>query len=199
MGDGTAGESCVFDLGILAGGGSARMGTDKAFLLWQGQTMIEHIIQSNGRGRAVRISASAAAADRLRSLSWPVVVDEREEYGPLEGIYRLLLAAETEWTFIAATDLPFVDESLPVCLCRCASLPGSGRGPDIVVPRAGDRIHPLCGLYHRRVISQLEKHRVRALLEASRTLYVDVQELGIDPHMFRNVNTPEQYYELAKE
>lgn len=195
---------CDVTVGILAGGRSARMGRDKAFLVWRKKAMIEHVIERLGRGRAVLISAADAGAERLRALPFPVVVDERLHYGPLEGIYRLLLASETDWTFIAAADLPLVDERLPACLLRRALAHEKERGtlPCIVVPCVQGRIHPLCGLYHKRAVSELEalfakeEHRVRALLERTETVYVQVQECGIDPRMFFNVNTPEQFREL---
>lgn len=205
MSENRQGEIGAVTIGILAGGKSARMGSDKALLVWQGKPMIGRLIDRLGCGRPVLISASQADEKRLRAFSCPVVVDERAQYGPLEGIYRLLLAAETDWTFLVATDLPFVDEELIDCLCRHAGAKESeGRQPDIVVPQENGRVHPLCGLYHRRVLPLMEQlfergeHRVRALLSAAETVCVPAAVCGLDPRIFWNVNTPEQFRALER-
>lgn len=219
-------------LGILAGGRSTRMGRDKALLVWHGRTLAEHIAEQFAD---CPVLISAADADMLAGLSYPIVTDERQGYGPLEGVYRLLLAAQTPWMFVVATDLPLVSRELLACLLEriallqsdktiksnlysngkmnievhaievtsCANGQQFGnRGIEAVVPCSGGRVHPLCGLYHKCAIPKLEalfawgEHRVRALLDELKTVYVPLEECGLDARVLTNVNTPEEFDRL---
>lgn len=197
-------------IGILAGGKSSRMGRDKALLLWRGKPFAEHLGEQ--LAACGNVLVSAADADQLRSIPFPVVTDERCSYGPLEGIYRLLLAAQTDWVFVVAADLPLVSSELPRCLLK--ELDADGRKADkgrmgaqcaAVIPCENGRVHPLCGLYNKRAVPVLEtlfeegEHRVQAFLDRLPVVYVTTGEHGIDPRMFANVNTPQQYERLIEQ
>lgn len=191
-------------LGILAGGKSTRMGRDKALLLWNGRTLVEHV--RNQFAACEKVLVSVADADRPTGISYPAVADERQGYGPLEGIYQLLAAAQTDWVFVAAADLPLVNEELLSCLLEAlAAAQTDEKGILAVIPCAEGRVHPLCGLYHKRALAFLltlferGEHRVRALLDEMPVVYAAVEEHGIDPRMLSNVNTPEEFRQLEKE
>lgn len=190
-------------LGILAGGKSTRMGRDKACLVWHGRTLAEHIAERFGC--CAHVLVSAADAEQLAGFPYPVVTDGRAGYGPLEGLYRLLLSAKTEWVFAVATDLPLVNCKLLACLIDQLVQGGQQKESAkaaAVIPCADDRVHPLCGLYHKRALPQIEalfareEHRVRALLDELETIYVPVDVCGVDARVLMNVNTPEEYDRL---
>lgn len=197
-------------LGILAGGRSSRMGRDKALLPWRGRPLAEHMGEQLADCGSVLVSA--ADANQMRGIPYPVVADERRMYGPLEGIYRLLMAARTEWVFIVAADLPLVKSELPKCLLKQLAAEeekgamgrDEGRQIAAVVPCAHGRVHPLCGLYHKRAIPILEElfaegeHRVCAFLDRLPAVYVMAGEHGLDLRMFANVNTPQEYEKLTE-
>lgn len=200
-------------LGILAGGKSTRMGRDKALLLWNGRTLAEHVRMQLACCK--RVLVSVADAERAQGVPYPAVADERQGYGPLEGIYRLLAAAQTEWVFVVATDLPLVNEELLSCLLEaleaargdedgiCSGMERAGNmGILAVIPCSEGRVHPLCGLYHKCAVKLLlplldrGEHRVCAFLDELPVVYVPVEKRGIDARVFSNVNTPEEFRKL---
>jgi molybdenum cofactor guanylyltransferase len=56
-------------------------------------------------------------------------------------------------------------------------------------------IHPLCGLYHRRVMSRFEsmvasgEHKLGKMLHTGNVIYVDFE----DEALFANLNHPNEY------
>jgi molybdopterin-guanine dinucleotide biosynthesis protein A len=94
---------------ILAGGKSTRMGTDKAFITLDGQTLLARALAVARLVTAdVRIVGDAAKFEAFA----PVVEDVFRECGPLGGIHAGLRASATELNLMLAVDLPFVSRAL---------------------------------------------------------------------------------------
>ncbi len=94
---------------VLAGGRSTRMGRDKAFVPFEGMTLLEHALR---RARALgvpRILSGDARdeerRDRLRQFA-PTVPDHTAGAGPLAGIDAALQDSPTEWLLILPVDQP---------------------------------------------------------------------------------------------
>ena len=109
---------------VLAGGGSSRMGRDKALLPYRGITLLEHL------ARTVQEAAGAVAlvGDPVRysSLGYPVYRDKFPGCGPLGGIYTALAVSSTDWNLIVACDMPGI--SVDVLRILLDSAPESGAG-----------------------------------------------------------------------
>lgn len=227
--DGKQSEKIPMTAGILAGGKSARMGENKAFLSWKGTTFLEHILKQVKEFSQVLISV----ADR-EQLTVPVieggnqperkisvfsmdeelmpilVEDEKKEYGPLEGLYQLLRHAKYPWVFIAATDMPLLNQNLikellmvdreNVQAVIIRENPEQGGGQSM-----SGKVHPLCGLYHVSCMPALEKlfaaeqHSMRSLLSCIRVKYISTEELHVDARILTNVNAPSEYQALFLE
>ncbi len=194
--------------GILAGGKSSRMGENKAFLKWEGQTLVEHLARMLAAEPAIDfLLVSVADAEEYQDMRrcWQertqlnLVEDVQKGYGPLEGLYQLLSHGKSEWLFVTATDMPGI---CPRFLQQMLDQPREG--VQAVIPRSKGRIHPLCGLYHKSALSAVEgllckkEHRVRKLLEELFVRYVDLEMLGIEDSVLENVNTPREYEEAVK-
>lgn len=188
---------------VLAGGKSSRMGLDKAFLIYQGQTLLERsILTLQAAGLPVTIVTSRSTLNRSRftELGPPVLLDEIAEAGPLGGIYTALSAATGKDNYILACDMPLMEAVFFSRLGRFS------QDFDLVVPADSEgRLHPLCGYYStlccaplRRLLDQ-NKRRVDALLEAPhiRSLIVQAPQLGIPDSFFLNVNTLEDLQALG--
>jgi molybdenum cofactor guanylyltransferase len=191
---------------ILAGGASSRMGTDKARLVFGGQSAIERIAERlsaiTGRVRLV------GARDEDPQAALPNIPDIHPRWGALGGIHAALHASRAEWAVIVACDLPFVTGELFArlwSLGRC----GAPKPFHAVVPIQSDgRPQPLCALYRRESclkgadeLVAAGEHTPRALLAAVSTRWVQPEELSDlrgAGHFFFNVNTPADY-ERAKE
>lgn len=133
----------------MIGGRSSRLGTDKAFVEFEGETLA---------GRSGRIVETALSPDRivfvaasntqfnrdlLDGLGHPVISDAKPDFGPWSGLHAALANAQSEWVFILACDLPFISVDLLLLLSGFAD-----DSIDAVVPRQPDgRLQPLCAFY----------------------------------------------------
>ncbi len=183
-------------VGILTGGKSSRMKTDKAFLDWNGQRLIDHLVKEMSGFSDVMISC--CKPEMYAGLPCRLITDQNRDYGPLEGIRRLLESAACENVFICAVDMPFVTGKL-------AEFLKSRMDPDTDCILAGtkDNPEPLCAIYNRRVLPVIEEmikngqHRIRDMFDRINVRYADIADGGFSPEIMHNMNTGPEY-EQAK-
>lgn len=188
---------CDLSIGILAGGKSSRMGSNKAELAYRQGSFLEHILSEAGGFSRCLISVDQIGKYRWLSensrIPLKLVEDELSGYGPVEGIYQILKNAETDACLVAATDMPGLTGGF---LRDFAEEYG---GEDCLVLEAGGAVEPLCSIYSRRCIPVLENFRregirkPRLLFEQVNTRYLKIEDMGYDASVVSNINTPEQY------
>lgn len=184
---------------VLAGGESSRMGTDKASLRLDGETLLARALRL-----ASAVSTTVRVVGRVSALSeHEVVEDIYPKRGPLGGIHAALTSSSTELNLVLAVDLPFIEvRFLDYLIARA-------RAGDAVVtvPRANGGWQPLCAVYRRAFARTAEaalvqgKNRIDALFASVRTEIVGEDELirvGFSPAMFRNLNTPEDWQQAQR-
>ncbi|MCU0507275.1 MAG: molybdenum cofactor guanylyltransferase [Anaerolineae bacterium] len=197
---------------ILAGGRSARMGRDKAWLQIDGQPLIERVARRLlPLAGEIVFSANDPApfAELITRLpvAARVVPDVFSDAGPLAGLHAGLGAARFDTLLAVATDMPFVNHAVVeqmVGLCEEA---------DAVVPRLAaegfdaPQPEPLHAVYRRTCIPAIEaallanRRRVVSFLPDVNVCYVDEAALRtLDPELssFRNVNTPEEWRAIER-
>ena len=185
---------------ILDGGRATRLlGTDKGSLVVGGRTIRDRQIDAlDGLvDEIVLIGVDPAATDHPDLPRLPYLAHGR---GPLGGIQTALHHGDAACTLIVACDLPFLSRPfLAFLLARARAADGSA---DVVVPRSGDRLHPLCATYNRRVREVVDRRvasgalAVQALFDEVRVDVVEPEVVAtFDPEgvMFWNVNTPDEY------
>lgn len=98
---------------ILAGGRSARMGTDKALLCYHDDNQLLHTATLlRSRCKEVFVSCRPDQEPRYATLGLPVITDRYLETGPLGGLLTAQrLYPERAW-LTAACDMPFIDAGL---------------------------------------------------------------------------------------
>jgi molybdenum cofactor guanylyltransferase len=185
---------------ILAGGKSMRMGTDKAFVVLDGRTLLE---------RALEVARSVTGdvrivGDRAKFAAFaPVVEDVFQACGPLGGIHAALQATRAELNLMLAVDVPFVTEELLTYLIDRAR----NAAASVTVPRVGGRWQPLCAVYRREFADVAEKalcarrYKIDALFDDVSVQAIGEEELGavgFPAKMFRNLNTPEELTEATR-
>src|SRR3990167_1947192 len=114
---------------ILAGGRNARMqGVDKAFLEVDGRPIISHIIDrlTPFVDQAIIVTNSP---EKYVNFEARTVWDEIPDKGPLMGIYSGLKASSSEYNFVVACDMPFVNIALVGYIIDMKD------GYDIIVPK----------------------------------------------------------------
>lgn len=189
---------------LLVGGESRRMGEDKAFLSAGGKTLIE-------RGLEVladvcqEVVISCRIPELYHIYGYPVIVDKVIGKGPLGGIYSVLAEARHDLVFVMACDMPLADgDGIRFLYEKVADF-------DAVVPKTGDKFHPLYALYHRRILSKVEhnlhqeKLKIIQVLNECRIKGVEIDDisdregsLNIRAENLMNVNTPEDYKEMMR-
>src|ERR1700733_6553877 len=102
MADGFASALTVF---ILAGGKSTRMGRDKAFVEYEGRTLLARALEV---ARSVTPEVYIVGKREKFGRFARVVEDIFPDCGPLAGIHAALRASQTELNLILAVDMPFV-------------------------------------------------------------------------------------------
>jgi molybdopterin-guanine dinucleotide biosynthesis protein A len=183
---------------VLAGGKSTRMGRDKAFVDYDGRTLLARMLDLARSVTAdVRIVGSR---EKFRSYA-AVVEDAFRDCGPLGGIEAALRASSSELNLILASDMPFVSrEFLQYLIDQARMAPEAG----VVVPLADGRRQPLCAVYRVEFAAVAEnslrvgQYRIDRLFERVRTRVIEPEELaaaGFSPAIFRNLNTPEELEE----
>lgn len=175
---------------VLAGGESRRMGRNKALLEIEGRSLLERSLDVLNRVfREVIISSRDS--EIYAGLSFPVIEDRVKGRGPLGGLYSVLPAAKYDYVFLAACDMPFLNEEVIRYLYRKVE------DYDAVVPQVLDTLHPLHAYYHKRIFDLVEQNirrerlKIRDILSECRTKYVSFGEEYA--RTFVNLNSPQDW------
>jgi molybdopterin-guanine dinucleotide biosynthesis protein A len=189
---------------ILAGGKSTRMGSDKAFVVLDGRTLLARALElARSVTSEVRIVGDPAKFAKFAAGA-PVVEDIFPNCGPLGGIHAALRSSSTELNLMLAVDVPFVSAALLQYLLERARNSASAT---VTVAHAGGNWQPLCAVYRRNFADAAEQslraghYKIDKLFAAPRTQTVAEEELkaaGFPSTMFRNLNTREEL-EAARE
>ena len=183
---------------ILTGGGSRRMGSDKAMLPWQGKTMLQSLIDRYSVLGDVAVSVNRPGRFKFHGAT--ELVDEYPDMGPINGVVSAFRKTDAQTVFMTATDLPFGQPELAE---RLASLLGDC---DACILRRGMKsAEPLFAVYSRSCLDPAEKmlragrKRFMELLDELYVRYVADDELpGFElERILMNVNTREDYDRIA--
>ena len=189
---------------LLAGGRSARFGSDKGRAEWRGRSLLEHA-EANlpfGRAETILVIRADQDADYEGVLPGATLVHDDPDLpdGPLRGVISGLRACETPWAWIVACDQPLVRPEFLAALLRVAD-------DRPVIPEWGGRLQPLTALYPSEYAEDLtqfaaagEPSLIGALLRAGLLVFEEnpCREFDPDGRSFLNVNTPEQLEEIEK-
>lgn len=177
---------------ILAGGLSHRMGSNKALIPYRGKPLIQYAVEvAQAVTNDILISANSRDLDHL---GFPVVPDLLAVQAPLAGIHAGLSASNTAWNLILTCDMPGITT---VLIERMVTLLDDE--VRIVVPEHHGFIEPLCGFYHRSLLQTIESNLKSGKMSpldliresTSRFLSLHSDEEITEPHLFRNINRPE--------
>jgi molybdopterin-guanine dinucleotide biosynthesis protein A len=178
---------------ILAGGKSSRMGSDKAFVKLEGETLLAKTLTV---ARAVTEEVRIVGDAGKFSAFGPVVEDVYRDQGPMGGIHAALSTSPTNLNLILAVDLPFVEANfLRYLLSRARE-----SGAMVTLPRAAQHLQPLCAIYQRAFAAVAEeslrngRNKIDSLFGMVRACVIEEEELirgGFSSAIFRNLNTPD--------
>jgi len=181
---------------LLLGGASTRMGSDKARLELDGvalatrtacllDALFEEVLLVGGEPPADAPGRRVADPDGPRCA--------------LRGVVGALAAARADRVLVVATDLPLLT---PELLLALAAWPEA----DVVAPRVGARLEPLCAVYSRRALAaararlaagRLALHELIAELSLQTLEAADLRAVDPTDRALANANTPEEWTALS--
>ncbi len=177
---------------IMAGGDSRRMGTDKANLLLEGQTLLQGVISAM---QPLFSSVIVSTRQPRPDIDQRQICDGQHNGGPLAGLVASLDAISTPWGFAVACDMPFVAPGLIRLLANC-------RSAQAVVPVVNGHPQPLTAFYTTGCVTVMRKclaaqqKSLRVVLQQLQVRYVPETELlDADPGLrsFFDLDTPQDF------
>ena len=182
---------------ILAGGASRRMGTCKALLKINGETMLSRILRQLSEFDRVLLSTGDPTLGEGLSVECTAYL--YPGMGPLAGLHAAFCAVDSEALLVLPCDLPFFTKQAAEYLLD--HMPEDADA--LVCMDSTGRIHPLCGIYRRSVLPTLEARLKAGELRVMSFLYSlnwkGLQDAEILPDkLFINVNSPEIYREITE-
>jgi molybdopterin-guanine dinucleotide biosynthesis protein A len=174
---------------ILSGGKSSRMGTDKAFIRFREQLLIEYPLKLlTPFCNEILISANT---EEYKRFGFEVVYDEFPGCGPIGGIFSSLSHSSSDWNIVVGCDTPYLTGEILTRLCAETG------DYDCVVPMHDGQIEPLVALYHKNCLSKFfenineGQYSLRSVIKKLNCCYVDVADLiEENPLLFSNFNSP---------
>lgn len=186
---------------ILSGGPSTKMGCDKALLPYRGGRFIEAIHRKMAElfDEVIVVGSEPGQYDFMPCR---LVPDLFPGMGALAGIHSALFHSATDRVFVVACDMPHIKGDLIRYLC------GFADEADAVLPEGDCGLEPLHAVYSKSALPAVEealRDGRRGLCSFHETLRVrrvgrDTVE-SIDPGLsaFRNINTPEDYFQFRRD
>ena len=193
---------------ILAGGRSRRMGfEEKALLPMRGKILLEHAMDAlDGVVDEIIISVRDMQQQELLkdyTKGYDVVLDSYQDVGPLSGILEGVIAANGEYVFVAACDMPYINSDVVELLFK------SAEGHNAAIPIwDNENLEPMHAVYRTRpmavetekAILRSEKFVLSPVFYMQDLVFVNVddeiRQLDPDLKTFVNINTPDDVEKL---
>lgn len=176
---------------LLAGGKSSRFGRPKMFETWQNAPLYAVGLNSfRELNYPIVISTNKQLVSKFNELDVKFITDDKLYEGPLYALCSVMQQIESDWYFMIAADMPYINAAFMETLATHVS-----DDVDAIIPTADGKWQPLAALYHRRALPQamaaLKRNRrsMKALLQEVRVSFVEMN----DTKTFKNINYVEDW------
>lgn len=189
-------RSDVYSLLLLAGGKSTRMGSNKAELLYEGKTFLEHMLDK-ARHLGIEkfyISGYESPREDVRTV-W----DHYENRGPLGGLHASMKAMDTPYCLVLPVDAPGLPQNILEALLTRHE---NQQNENVLIWEHGVRQEPLIAVYPVAIADTIEALIREQAAPVFRCLSVwgyDRFRMEMEEEQILNVNTPEAYKRLLGE
>ena len=203
---------------VLCGGESSRMGFDKFRLPLGDRTFLECVVEKLATvvdGPIIAAASERTAGevakikDAMNEERFQIVVDQRNDSGPMEGIRVGLDAAGqvARWAFVTSCDVPLI---CPEVLGVLQNSIDEIDSPEVeaAMPTSPKRIFGMTAIYRCSVVSKVadmverRQLRVSDLATELKTKRISVEEIRkADPELdsMKNLNSPSDYLEFLRQ
>ncbi|MFL9829358.1 molybdenum cofactor guanylyltransferase [Flavobacterium sp. ST-87] len=180
-------------LSILCGGKSSRMQSEKGLVLFQETPFIEHIIKAAlPLVDEIQLVTNTSHYDYL---SYKKIKDIELDKGPVGGIYSALVHSDSENNLILSCDIPLIStELLSELVIKHQS------NFEVSVFSDANKIHPLIGMYSKRIIpilkKAIEENDLKMMHLLEKVNHQIIKVAGERSEQFKNVNSLAELKEL---
>jgi len=188
----------MVSLAVLSGGGSGRMGQDKALMPFLGRPLILRIMERLAP-LADEIILSANRPEGYAFLGLPIHPDLQPDCGVLGGLYTSLSAAQGEYVAAVACDMPFASATLFEYELDLLST----NEVDVVIPSTPNGLEPLHAVYRRKtclpvIQSALSSGQLKLIgwfsqVRLRMVTPAEIAHYDLSGLAFWNLNTPEEF------
>ena len=185
-----------YSLLLLAGGKSARMGTSKAELLFEGKTFLQHMLD---KAHAVGVENCYISGYTSRQEHVQTVWDVYPDRGPLSGIHATMRTMTTPYCLVLPVDAPKLPVEILEGLLRRHE---QGDPNKVLIWEHGVRQEPLIAVYPTAMADAIEdliRDHAAPVFRAIDTWGFDSFRMEMPEEQIININTPELYKKLLGE
>lgn len=183
---------------VLAGGGSTRMGYNKALMKLGNMTMIERVIKplENIFENIIVVTNDEKEYTMLNNVKFTRDYINIEEKNSLIGLYSGLKDSNTLHIFVIGCDMPFLNTDLVLHMIN------SLKDEDVIIPFVNGYYEPLYAIYSKRCIPEFEKlleKKWYKIIDAFNNIAIkrivedDVKKFDPSMRCFENINTYQQF------
>ncbi len=174
--------------GVMAGGKSSRMGTDKGLQIFRGKHLFNYPVETlKPFCKEILISSNNLS---YHHFNYTLVKDIVYDCGPIGGLLSLLIKMKNEKLLLIACDMPFVSSETIKRLLDGIS------DAECIIPVIGEKIEPLCAVYSKSLIQIIEKQIETGDFSLHKLIFDSSHKLihfEDDIPDFLNINTPEEF------
>ena len=185
-----------YSLLLLAGGKSARMGTSKAELMFEGKTFLQHMLD---KAHAVGIENCYISGYTSRQENVQTVWDIYPDRGPLSGIHATMRTMTTPYCLVLPVDAP----KLPVEILEGLLQRHEASDPNkVLIWEHGVRQEPLIAVYPTAMANAIEdliRDHAAPVFRAIDSWGFESFRMEMPEAQILNINTPELYKKLLGE
>jgi molybdopterin-guanine dinucleotide biosynthesis protein A len=183
---------------ILAGGENSRMGENKAFVVMDGERLIDRTLRIFRSLFRETIIVTNSPLDYL-DCDAAIVTDIYPGKKALGGVYTGLFYAADPHAFVAACDMPCLNPGFIAWMMEQAP------AYDIVVPESPEGLEPLHAIYAKTCLPHMKRRitqdqlKITGFYKSLKCLTINYSiPTSFDPgnRMFVNVNTPDDLARL---
>ena len=185
-----------YSLLLLAGGKSARMGTCKAELLYEGKTFLQHMLD---KAHALGIEKCYISGYTSQNEDVQTVWDIYPDRGPLSGIHATMQTVSTPYCLVLPVDAPKLPLKILEELLQHHEQSGSNK---VLIWEHGVRQEPLIAVYPTAMADTIEnliRDHAAPVFRAIDTWGFESFRMEMQEEQILNINTPELYKKLLGE
>lgn len=182
-------------IGILAGGKSLRMGSDKSNLIYNGKSFLDNLLYEF-RNYEIIVSSNK---ENINKNNVVYVKDMYKNIGPIGGILEILKNSVHKYNLIIPVDMQNINIEYLKYISNFIS-----RDYDLFVVKNNGNINPLAGIYSKEMIPIIEKnisnynYKLQNLINENYTKIIEFKYSKFTEDILYNINTVGDYRKLCR-